>query len=110
MSDELNENEVFEKYWYRPLYANINGDGTFDKDMFRYKDLGKNSANLAWIECASIKNKIIIKLKTEIQEKDEYIAKLEAQISRDRESLIKEGEKSEVLKKYLGNQKEWIND
>ena len=46
----------------------------------------------------------------EIKEKEEYIAKLEAQISRDRESLIKEGEKSEVLKKYLGNQQEWINE
>ena len=44
------------------------------------------------------------------KEKEKYIAKLEAQISRDRESLIKEGEKAEVLKKYLGNQKEWIND
>ena len=31
-------------------------------------------------------------LRKELKEKEEYIAMLEAQISRDRESLIKEGE------------------
>lgn len=49
-------------------------------------------------------------LRGELKEKDDYIAKLEAQISRDRESLIKEGERTEILKKYLANQREWIND
>lgn len=42
-----------------------------------------------------------------IAKQESYIKQLEAQISRDRESLIKEGE---FAKKYLGNQKEWINE
>ena len=36
-----------------------------------------------------------------------YIKQLEAQIARDRESLIKEGE---FVKKYVAATKEWINE
>lgn len=36
--------EAAEKWWYKPLNDSINSDGTFDKDMFRYKDLGKQQA------------------------------------------------------------------
>lgn len=43
----------------------------------------------------------------EIKRLNDYIIQLEAQISRDRESLIKEGE---FAKKYLGDQREWINE
>lgn len=46
-------------------------------------------------------------LSVESEKQENYIKQLEAQISRDRESLIKEGE---FVKKYLGDQKEWINE
>ena len=51
---------------------------------------------------------------SELEEKlsapDRYIAKLESQISRDRESLIKANENEGTGKRYLPEQREWIND
>ena len=43
MIDSKMIEEAAEYWWYEPLRATMNRDGTFDKDMFRYKDLGKQS-------------------------------------------------------------------
>lgn len=43
----------------------------------------------------------------EFKRLNDYIEQLEAQVSRDRESLIKEGE---FVKRYLGDQREWVNE
>lgn len=59
----MSDAEQFEKYWYKPLTDSINSDGNFDKDMFRYKDLGKQPAFLSWVEACRLKNKEIEDLK-----------------------------------------------
>lgn len=40
----------FDDWWYKPLLDSVKCNGGVpDKDMMRYKDLGKQSAFLAWV-------------------------------------------------------------
>ena len=43
MIDSKMIEEAAEYWWYEPFRATMSRDGEFDKDMFRYKDSGKQS-------------------------------------------------------------------
>ena len=69
-----------------------------------YKDKIHNQEILVILN--SVSNRLHY-LAYQAEERDNYIKQLEAQISRDRESLIKDGE---FVKKYVAATNEWINE
>lgn len=69
--------DAAEKWWYKPLRDTMNSDGTFDRDMFRYKDLGKQegirsfTAGAKWMQEKNAKE--IELLKTKIEQERSHI-------------------------------------
>jgi hypothetical protein len=57
--------EEAEKWWYKPLNDSMNSDGAFDKDMFRYKDLGKQNGIQGFIAGAEFRQKEIKELEAQ---------------------------------------------
>lgn len=69
----MSDIEYFEKYWYKPLHDSIKFDGKPDKDLFRYKDLGKQPAFLSWIECSRLKNLKIKELEAQLEKAEFHL-------------------------------------
>jgi hypothetical protein len=102
--------EAAEKWWYKPLHDTMNSDGTFDKDMFRYKDLGKQNGIQGFIAGAEFMQKefdlvkhqldYAEKILTEVQA-DKFKLKAQNDIMREAlESIAKDYERpSDMMKK-----------